>query len=145
MSGGGFIATGPNAEAVKQEAERIRARVAWYASTPAYRTVLDQHGLGELGMRLSVMARRNEFQEMSALIPDEVLHLFAAIGPYDVIAERIATRFGGLVDTVVIPFPHDADMGAIRAVVREVQALPARFESFEPAGRRDAERGLPIP
>jgi probable F420-dependent oxidoreductase len=130
VSGGGFIATGPDAEAVKAGAERIRARVAWYASTPAYRTVLEQHGLGELGMRLSVMARRNEFKEMSALIPDEVLQLFAAVGPYDVIAERIATRFGGLVDTVVIPFPAEADPGAVRTVVREVQTVPARFKGF---------------
>ena len=132
VSGGGFIATGPNAAAVKQEAERIRARVAWYASTPAYRTVLEQHGLGELGLRLSVMARRSEFHEMTALIPDEVLQLFAAIGPYDVIAERIADRFGGLVDTVVIPFPAEADPGAVRAVVQAVGTIPGRFEGFQP-------------
>lgn len=46
------------------------------------------------------------------------------------IAERIATRFGGLVDTIGIPFPADADPGAVRAVVREVQAIPARFQGF---------------
>lgn len=130
VSGGGFIATGPNAAAVSAATETIRGRVAWYASTPAYRTVLEQHGLVELGVRLSDMARRGEFKEMSALIPDEVLELFAAIGPYEVIAERIAARFGGLVDTVVIPFPADANPSTVRAVVEEVQAIPARFQGF---------------
>lgn len=130
VSGGGFVATGPDAETVRAEAERIRARVAWYASTPAYRTVLAEHGLGDLGLRLSAMARRSEFKEMSALIPDEVLHLFAAIGTYDVIAERIAARFGDLVDTVVIPLSADADPGAISAVVKEVQSIPTRFVGF---------------
>jgi probable F420-dependent oxidoreductase len=130
VSGGGFVTTGPDAEAVRQAAEHIRFRVAWYASTPAYRTVLEPHGLAELGTRLSAMARRNEWDRMAALIPDEVLELFAAIGPYDTIAERIAARFGGLVDTVVIPFPADADPGAVRAVAREVQSIPRRFEGF---------------
>jgi alkanesulfonate monooxygenase SsuD/methylene tetrahydromethanopterin reductase-like flavin-dependent oxidoreductase (luciferase family) len=92
--------------------------------------VLEPHGLEALGKRLSEMARAQEFDAMAALIPDEVLDLFAAIGPYDRIAERIAERFGGLVDTVGIPFPADADPGAVRAVVREVQSIPSRFEGF---------------
>lgn len=130
VSGGGFVATGPDAASVKEMAEWVRRRVAWYASTPAYRVVLEPHGLGDLGKRLSEMARRQEFDAMAALIPDEVLDLFAAIGTYDTIAERIATRFGGLVDTVGIPFPADADPGAVRAVVREVQAIPSPYQGF---------------
>ncbi|MBX9702224.1 MAG: TIGR03617 family F420-dependent LLM class oxidoreductase [Acetobacteraceae bacterium] len=130
VSNGGFVATGPDAASVREAAEYIRRRVAWYASTPAYRVVLEPHGLEGLGKRLSEMARRNEFDAMAALIPDEVLALFAAVGPYDSIAERIAERFGGLVDTVSIPFPADADPGAVRAVVRAVQAIPARFTGF---------------
>lgn len=130
VSGGGFVATGPNAAAVQRAAEQVRHRVAWYASTPAYRTVLEPHGLVALGVKLSEMARRGAFEGMAALIPDEVLHLFAAIGTYDVIAERIAERFGGVVDTVTIPFPADADPGAVRAVLRAVQRIPARFMDF---------------
>jgi hypothetical protein len=67
---------------------------------------------------------------MAALIPDEVLHLFAAIGPYAAIAERIAARFGGLVDSVSINFPAGADPAEIRAVVQAVQRIPARFTGF---------------
>lgn len=130
ISGGGFVATGPDAESVRAMTEWVRRRVGWYASTPAYRVVLEPHGLEGLGKTLSEMARRNEFDAMAALIPDEVLDLFAAIGTYDVIAERIAKRFGGLADAVSVPFPVDADPGAVRAVVREVQAIPSRFEGF---------------
>jgi probable F420-dependent oxidoreductase len=130
VSGGGFIATGPDAESVLAAAEAVRRRVAWYASTPAYRTVLEPHGLVELGVKLSAMARRQEFDAMAVLIPDEMLHLFAAIGTYDEIAERVAARFGGLVDTVSIPFPAGADPDAVRAVVRAVHAIPSRFTGF---------------
>ncbi|GGC51830.1 LLM class F420-dependent oxidoreductase [Siccirubricoccus deserti] len=130
VSGGGFVATGPDAAAVRKAAEHIRHRVAWYASTPAYRTVLEPHGLTELGVRLSAMARRSAFDDMAALIPDEVLHLFAAIGTYDEIAARIEERFGGLVDSITIPFPADADPAAVRAVVQAVQRIPGRFTGF---------------
>jgi probable F420-dependent oxidoreductase len=137
VSGGGFVATGPDAASVRAAAEKVRARVAFYASTPAYRTVLEPHGLVELGLRLSELARRSEFDAMTALIPDEVLHLFAAIGTYGEIAERIATRFGGLVDTVSIPFPPDAAPEDIRAVVQAVQRIPGQFSGF-----RTEELGL---
>ncbi len=127
VSGGGFVATGGTAEEVRQAADKVRYRIAWYASTPAYRTVLQPHGLEALGEKLSVLARQGRFEGIEALIPDEVLELFAAIGPYDRIAERIADRFGGLADTVTIPFPEGADPGAVRQVVREVQTIPAAY------------------
>lgn len=130
VSGGGFIATGGTPEEVRQAAEKIRYRVAWYASTPAYRTVLEPHGLVPLGQKLSELARKGEFEGIEKLIPDEVLDLFAAVGNYDQIAERIATRFGGIVDTVTIPFPEGASPGAVRQVVREVQQIPSAFQGY---------------
>ena len=130
VSGGGFVATGPDAASLREAVEHIRYRVAWYASTPAYRTVLEPHGLSELGERLSGMARAGAFDGMAALIPDEVLHLFAAIGTYGEIAGRIAERFGGLVDCVTIPFPADADPAAVREVVQEVRRIPSRFAGY---------------
>lgn len=130
VSGGGFIATGGSAEEVRAAAEKIRYRVAWYASTPAYRTVLEPHGLVPLGEKLSVLARAGAFEGIEKLIPDEVLQLFAAVGNYDQIAERVAARFGGVVDTVTIPFPEGAPPAAVRQVVREVQAIPAAFTGF---------------
>ncbi len=130
VSGGGFIATGGTAEELKTATDRLRYRVAWYASTPAYRTVLEPHGLVPLGHKLSELARSGKFEGIDKLIPDEVLGLFAAIGNYDQIAERIAARFGGLVDTVTLQFPDGADPGAIRSVVRDVQAIPSPFTGY---------------
>ena len=49
ISGGGFIATGPDEAAVARMVEWVRSRVAFYGSTPAYWPVLEVHGLGELG------------------------------------------------------------------------------------------------
>ena len=135
VSGGGFIATGADAAAVRDAVERVRSRVAWYASTPAYRTVLEPHGLTELGVRLSAMARAGSFEAMAPLIDDEVVALFAAIGTYDEIAERIAARFGGIADTVTLEVPEDIPDATLRRLTAEIQSIPAAFTGFaaEPA------------
>src|SRR5580692_9448305 len=49
ISGGGFIATGPDNAAVARMVEYTRGRIAFYGSTPAYWPVLDLHDLGDLG------------------------------------------------------------------------------------------------
>ena len=58
ITGGGFVATGPDAAAVKEAAEKVRYRVAFYGSTPAYRGVFDLHGVGDLGVRLTECRNR---------------------------------------------------------------------------------------
>jgi len=73
VAGGGFIATGPDAATVRTATEKLRYQVAFYGSTPAYRGVLDLHGLGDLGVRLNELARAGKWGEMAPLVSDEVL------------------------------------------------------------------------
>jgi probable F420-dependent oxidoreductase len=130
VTGGGFIATGPNEAAVREAVEKIRYRVAFYGSTPAYRGVLELHGLGDLGERLSQKARARKWEEMAALVSDEVLDLFMARAAYEGVAEAIAKRFGGVVDTVTLDFLPGDDAATRRRVVEAVQRIPHRFEGF---------------
>jgi len=64
ISGGGFIATGPDEAAVSEMVEWVRYRVAFYASTPAYWPVLEMHGLQELGQKLNVMSKAGQWDHM---------------------------------------------------------------------------------
>jgi probable F420-dependent oxidoreductase len=130
ISGGGFVATGPDREAVKAAAEHVRYRVAFYGSTPAYRPVLALHGHEELGKRLSAMAKAGEWSQMAAAVPDEVLHLFAAVGTYDELPERIAERFGGVVDSVSIEAAPGTDTATLRRLVEAAKAIPSPFLGF---------------
>ena len=130
ITGGGFIATGPTAQAVREAAEKIRYRVAFYGSTPAYRGVFDLHGLSDLGVRLNALSREGKWPEMAALVSDDVLDLFCARAPYDTLAEAVARRFGGLVDTVSLDVPPDVPAAERRAVVAAIQAIPHRFTRF---------------
>lgn len=77
--------------------EYVRARVAFYASTRAYRATFEFHGLGELATRLTALAREQRGQEMPAQISDETLNLCATVGTYDEIAEQLRRRYRRLV------------------------------------------------
>ena len=130
VSGGGFIATGPDAAAVREEVEKVRYRVAFYGSTPAYRGVFDLHGVSDLGVKLTEMSKQGQWSRMAAEVPDDVLDLFVARATYDGLPAAIEQRYGGLVDSVSIEFAPGTPAATRRATVSAVQAIPSRFRSF---------------
>jgi probable F420-dependent oxidoreductase len=133
VSGGGFIATGPDEAAVREEMEKIRYRVAFYGSTPAYRGVFDLHGVSELGVKLTGMSKQGQWNRMAAEVPDDVLDLFVARATYAGLPAAIEKRYGGIVDTVSIDFAPGTDAATRRATVRAIQAIPGSFKGFAPA------------
>jgi probable F420-dependent oxidoreductase len=131
VTGGGFIATGPDDAAVRAAAEKVRYRVAFYGSTPAYRPVFDAHGIGDLGTRLHEKVREGKWNEISNLISNDVLDLFVARAPYEGIAEAIEQRFGGVVDTVTLEFLPTDPTATRRKVIEAVQKIPHSFTGFQ--------------
>lgn len=103
-----------------QEWEGCRRRVAFYGSTPGYRLAFDHHGLGPLHERLHALSRQGAWEQMTALVDDEVLELFAVRGdsPREIAAE-VRTRVGGVADRVaLVNEAHDA--GGLAEVAREL-------------------------
>ena len=99
----------------------IRGQIAFYASTPAYRGVLDMHGWGELAERLNALSRRQAWDEMAAAIDDEVLDAFAVAGDAAEVARGLRARFGDIVDRISLytPYPVDAaQLAAVAAALR---------------------------
>jgi probable F420-dependent oxidoreductase len=127
---GAFIATGKDAEAVAKMREYIRFRIAFYCSTRSYWAVLRLHGLEELGERLRPYPEQNRWGEMAALIPDEVVELFATVGTHDEIAAKVATRYEGLVDAISMFVPTDTAPGPLKEVVQDIQRIPTPFEGY---------------
>lgn len=138
MIGCGFIATGPDDATVQAAREKIRHRVAFYGSTRAYRPVLEHHGWGQLGDHLRDLVRQQRWDDLTRSVSDEVLDTFCMTGTYDVIAEAVSRRLGGLVDRVAVPFPEDPERGhahLVKALAALKQVPTARAEAAT-LGRR---------
>jgi probable F420-dependent oxidoreductase len=131
VTGGGFVVTGPNEAAVARAAEKIRYRVAFYGSTPAYRGVLELHGHGELGEKLQHATRQGAWDKMAAMVSDEVLELFVARAPYSDLPAAIQKRFGGVVDTISLEFLSDDPPEVKRDLIKAIQAIPSSFQGYQ--------------
>ena len=125
ISGGGFLATGPDDETVAQRFEWVRQRVAFYGSTPAYYPVLAAHGLEDLGLKLNALVRQGKWAELPKEVPDDVAHLFAAVGRHDQIVDAIERRFGGLVDSLTL---RGDGVGEVPPdLVQDIRRIPHQY------------------
>jgi probable F420-dependent oxidoreductase len=123
--GSPFIATGTDEE-MAAGIEAARGQVAFYASTPSYRAVLDLHGWGGLGEELHALTRQNRWAEMAALVTDEVLGEFCVIASPADLPAALAGRFGGLLTRLSFRPPASvAAPGGEDGLVAALRAIPA--------------------
>jgi probable F420-dependent oxidoreductase len=103
----GLLATGETEAEFEAAIAAVRGQIAFYASTPAYRAVLDLHGWGGLHDELHRLSVRGDWAVMSALIDDEVLCTFAVVASPDEAGQQIQRRYGDLIDryTIYTPYP----------------------------------------
>ena len=90
----------------EHEIEQARQQIAFYASTPNYRTVLEQAGYANIADALSGLARHGKWEEMAGSIPDSLLEQVCVIGsnPTD-IAEKVVSRYKGAADRIALYRP----------------------------------------
>jgi probable F420-dependent oxidoreductase len=117
-----FVVTGRDTAGFADSDRRARERIAFYASTPAYKPVLDLHGWGELQRELQLMSRAGQWERMGELIDDEVLAEFAVVAEPGDLPAALAQRVRGLVDRVTVPV-DDLDAETTAAVRDALRAL----------------------
>ncbi|MCU4184508.1 LLM class F420-dependent oxidoreductase [Acidiferrimicrobium sp. IK] len=117
-----FIVTGASAADIDKAAVATRKQIAFYASTPAYRRVLDVHGWGDLQERLNVLSKRGEWDAMGEQISDEVLEAFAVVAAPDDVAGQVIARVGDLVDRVSFYTPAGLNADAARQILTDLHA-----------------------
>ena len=104
---------------------RSDQQVAFYASTPSYRPVLDLHGWGKIGEELGSLAARGQWAEMPKLISDEMLEAFVIIGDVGTtLADKLHAKYDGLLDRVGLyrPFVPGVEDEQWRQLVDRMQA-----------------------
>jgi probable F420-dependent oxidoreductase len=120
-----MVVLGADEQERSRAAQAVRGQIAFYASTPAYRQVMELHGWGELADRLNVLSRRQQWAEMAAEIDDEVLDAFAVAGDPAAVAIQLRDRFGSAIDRISLYTPYDADryqLAAVRSALRGTTA-----------------------
>jgi len=106
VSTSAFVVTSPEEETF------VRAQIAFYASTPSYRPVMELHGWEDTARQLSALAAHGSWIEMPGLISDDLLHECAVIAPPSKLPAALLERYHGLVDRlgIYIPFmPGERD------------------------------------
>jgi len=123
-----LVATAATEAELAPKIRDVRARVAFYASTPQYRAAFEHLGLGDLADRLKLLSRAQRWEEMPQHISDDVLETFATIGTYDTIARKLCDRFGKVVThcEFSIAVRNDADREILRGIAKDIQSDGAK-------------------
>jgi len=111
----------------EMETARVAGRwlLSFYASTPAYRPVLESEGWGDLQPELNELSKSGRWEEMPGLIDDGMLAALAAVGSPKKVALDIADRFGGQVDRVGFYTPYLISEETLGQIVAELaSAVP---------------------
>jgi probable F420-dependent oxidoreductase len=111
----GLVVSGRTDAERAEAAAAVKATIAFYGSTPAYRPVLELHGWETLADELhalSVSRDEAKWTAMRDLVDDEVLATFAVVAEPQDVAAAVRERFDGLVDrfSVYASYPAPVEL-----------------------------------
>lgn len=116
--GQAIVGVGVNDEEVALARDAVRGLIAFYASTPAYRPVLEVHGWGELQPLLRDLTREGRWAELPGAVPEEVVDAVAVVGSPAEVAQSLRRRFArctrvALSTPYAVSLPALAEMAAL--------------------------------
>jgi probable F420-dependent oxidoreductase len=117
-----FVVTGHDDAELAANAIGTRKQIAFYASTPAYRKVLELHGWGDLQTELRRLSLQGGWDEMGSMIDDEILNEFAVVATVPELSSAIRERCDGVIDRVLIGFPSTVQEATVTAILNELRA-----------------------
>lgn len=100
-----FVVPTDDAEQAAQFTADVRQQISFYASTPPYRPVFDLEGWGGVADELKGLAARGRWNEMPALVTDEMLDRLALRGRWAELPALARKKYAGLLDRVSYYFP----------------------------------------
>jgi len=120
-----LVATAPDRSALAERVKDVRARIAFYASTPAYLATCETQGYGAVARELQAYSRAQRWEEMPGFITDEMLDTYAVTGTYDEIADKLRARYTGLATYLefAIPVTAERDKSRLRDLVESLRRV----------------------
>ena len=117
-----FVVTGRDEAELRSAAVGTRKQIVFYASTPAYRGVLELHGWGDLQTELHRLSRADDWDAMGSLIDDTILDEVAVVAPVDELVQKIWARCEGLIDRILVGFPPSVDDPTVVGLVSDLRS-----------------------
>lgn len=109
LAGPVFVTTGRNEEALAAAVKGTRQQIAFYASTPAYRPVLELHGWGDVQPELTRLSKEGRWEEMGDVVDDEMLRAFAVVGDPREAGAELYRRWGTRATRATLYAPYRSD------------------------------------
>lgn len=115
-----IVVTGRDEREMTRSREAVRSQLAFYGTTPAYQPVFELHGYGGLHPELRSLARDGRWDEMGALIDDELIETIAVVGEPHEIAGKVRRRLEGISDSVSLVNNRAPDPEHLAEVVSDL-------------------------
>jgi probable F420-dependent oxidoreductase len=96
-----FIVPGDSPEERELLARRARTQIGFYGSTKNYAFQFDDLGFDGTSAKLNERLKAGDQDGLAATITDEMLDVYAVVGRWDEIADRLIDRYGGRAERVV--------------------------------------------
>ncbi|MGQ4809417.1 hypothetical protein NKDENANG_02834 [Candidatus Entotheonellaceae bacterium PAL068K] len=103
-----FAVSGGTQAAMDAAEQEVRRQIAFYASTPNYRVLLEYHGYESLGKELSRLMRQGDFAAMPRLVPDALFDQVAIVASPAQLPSKLRQRYEGILHRVSLYFPLPA-------------------------------------
>src|SRR4051812_36967194 len=114
-----IVAMGRTAEEQEAALRGVRALLAFYGSTPAYRPVLEVEGWGDLQPELNALSKTGHVEAMVDLVDEQMARTLAVVGTPEECASEIGRRFGDVADRVCAYFPgYDVPLDQVADLAR---------------------------
>jgi len=109
-----IVAMGRTGDELTAATRGVRALLAFYGSTPAYRPVLEVEGWADVQLELNALSKTGHVAAMVDLVDDAMARTLAVVGTPEECAAEILHRFGDVADRVCVYFPgYDAPLDQI--------------------------------
>lgn len=109
--------TGLTDEARSRSMLQAKMRIALEACSPSSQYIVGQLGWSDLAEELIGMARQRRWDEMPALISDDIVREIAVVAEPEDLLRQLTSRYAGLADRVSLVM-SEADSAAIESILQ---------------------------
>jgi probable F420-dependent oxidoreductase len=87
----------------RQAIEDARPTMAFYGGVAQYEPFFEAHGFGEVARRLQEGVHRGDYRSVAALVPDEMVRTFVAVGEPAKVRERLERAWAFADSLCIVP------------------------------------------